>query len=489
MAAQLRTEANLAPPEAYLAPKPEMLPRHIAEGKLRLDRDTHNELSGVSEACRSAADAELGPAGEYLISSGGPLPLVREISYRWVDSAHLWIGIQQGVAIVLDDAEHRLFLRLRDGQSPASVAEADPGCEEWDRVQRLIGRLAVSGFVRGIEGYTDRWEPSPGRFMRLHLTKLCNLACVHCYADSSPHVSTAGQMSVERWLRVIDSFADAGGERVLFTGGEALSYRGCDRLLQRAHERGLDVTLFSNGLLVGRYLDVIKRYVDQVQISIDGPDAETNDPIRGAGTFDRARRAVDTLLNAGVKVRISMVVMESNIVAVRERFLAFARQWEGRGVEWRLGYGVARHGRGEEIGDRLEIHDVRPIVDELMRELEGDRGPLIARSTTGCGYAEQIVVAPDGSVHPCHLLDGAITHVEAQSMPQLIDLLEQTSEDYGVANTIGCNTCDIRHLCGGGCRILNGKVLGNRRVSNCTAFDKLHRLSNLVRTFSQAADT
>jgi radical SAM protein with 4Fe4S-binding SPASM domain len=482
MATSLRTEAKLAPGESYLKPDLGMVPPHIVAGKAQLDVETRNNVSGVSELCRTAPQAQLGADGQYVIRQSGPLPLVREISYRWVDRAHLWIGVHEGVALVLDDTEHALFLLLRDGTAPARAAQDHP--YGWDAVQALIGRLSVAGFVRGVEGYTDRWEPSPGRFMRIHLTKLCNLSCAHCYADSSPQAVTRGQMEVDRWLKVIDHFADAGGERVLFTGGEALTYRGCEDLFARAHERGLDVTLFSNGLLIDRHLDAIKRYVDQVQISIDGPDADTNDPIRGPGTFERAKRAVDTLLDEGVSVRISMVVMEANIAAVRRDFLPFARQWADRGVEWRLGYGVAKHGRGEDLGDGLEIHDVRPVVDELMRELEGEVGPTIARSTNGCGYAEQIVVAPDGSIHPCHLLDGAVTHVEDQPMDALIELLKRTADDYSVDNTMGCNGCDIRHLCGGGCRVLNGKVTGNRRVTNCTAFDKAHRLSNLARTFS-----
>ncbi|HEV7660277.1 MAG TPA: radical SAM protein [Allosphingosinicella sp.] len=482
MATKLRIESVLAPAESYAKPRQEMLPAEIVESKRQLDIDTHFDLGGVSQACRDAPDAIEGPDGQRIVPPRSPLPLVHEISYRWVERTHLWIGVGEGIVIVLDDDEHALFLKLRDGAAPADLAALLKG--GWPPVERLVGRLAAAGFIRGVEGHTDRWEPSPGRFMRLHLTKLCNLSCAHCYADSSPWASTKGQMDAARWLKVIDDFADAGGERVLFTGGEALTYPGCDTLLRRSHERDLDVTLFSNGLLIDRHLDVIKLYVDQVQISIDGPDAETNDPIRGAGTFARAKRAVDTLLDNGVKVRISMVVMEANIAAVRADFLPFARQWADRGVEWRLGYGVARHGRGDEMDDTLEIHDVRPVVDALMRELEGEVGPLIARSTSGCGYAEQIVVAPDGAIHPCHLLDGAITHVEDQPMGELIKLLHRTSDDYDVNNTIGCNRCDIRHLCGGGCRIQNGKFTGNRRVSNCTAFDKLHRLGNLVKTFT-----
>ena len=181
-----------------------------------------------------------------------------------------------------------------------------------------------------------------------------------------------------------------------------------------------------------------------------------------------------------------MVVMEENIAEVRARFLPFARDWTARGVDWRLGYGVAHHGRGDEIGDTYEIQDVRPVVDALLEELRGSQGPVIARRTTGCGYAEQIVVAPDGAIHPCHLLDGKITHVKDQPMTELIQRLEATSRDYSVDNTEGCNRCDIRHLCGGGCRIQNGKTIGNRRVANCTAQDKLHRLENLVDVFNGA---
>src|SRR5205085_11208010 len=83
------------------------------------------------------------------------------------------------------------------------------------------------------------------------------------------------------------------------------------------------------------------------------------------------------------------------------------------------------------------------------------RGPLIARSTRGCGYAEQIVVAPDGSIHPCHLLDGAITHVEDQPMQEWIDPSrseEHTSELQSQSNLV--------------CRLLLEKKKKNKNKTN-----------------------
>ncbi|MGA8498472.1 MAG: radical SAM protein [Xanthobacteraceae bacterium] len=471
---------------SYQPPLADSLASHIIEGKRALDRTTLHELFAAPQSVQDAPLAVETSAGKYEVSLDSPLPLPETLSHRLIDGVHLWIGVSAGIAIVLSDDEHAFFVRLREGIPPDAVARQSVARRAAASMHALIGRLATAGFIRGIEGYTDVWKPQPRRFMRVHLTQRCNLSCVHCYADSSPHISTKGQMSAERWLKVIDDFADAGGERILFTGGEALVYPGCVQLLQRAHERRLDVTLFSNGLLVQRHIEAIRDFVDQVQISVDGPDAATNDPIRGPGTFRRAVDAVDILAAAGVRVRIGMVVMEKNWQAMKAGFVAFAKRWEGRPVEFRLGYGLTHHGRGDDIDDHLDINETRPVVEKLMEEIEGSGGPRIARRTKGCGYAEQIVVASDGSVHPCHLLDGSITHVENQPMSELINLLERVADDYDVDHNIGCNRCDIRNLCGGTCRIQNGKATGNRRVTNCTADDKLHRLRNLVRTFSES---
>jgi radical SAM protein with 4Fe4S-binding SPASM domain len=482
-----------ASPSTYEIPDPASLATHIVEGKRELDRATQHELFVSPESVCGAPGAVHTADGRYEVSLDAPLPLPKVLSHRLVDDVHLWIGVEDGIAIVMNDDEHAAFTGLRQGTQPETVGSDLAGARSPPLrskaaalVHMLIGRLATAGFIRGVSGYTDIWKAQPRRFMRLHLTQRCNLSCIHCYADSSPQVPTKGQMSVERWLKVIDEFASAGGERILFTGGEALVYPGCVQLLQRAHQRGLDVTLFSNGLLVKKHIDAICAYVDQVQISIDGPDAATNDPIRGPGTFRRAVEAVDVLAAAGVRVRVGMVVMEKNWAAMKAGFLDFAKRWEGRSVEFRLGYGLTHHGRGDEIEDHLDINETRPVVEQMMEEFEGSAGPRIARRTKGCGYAEQIVVASDGTVHPCHLLDGPITHIDDQPMSDLINLLERVAHEYDIDHNVGCNRCDIRNLCGGTCRVQNGKWTGNRRVTNCTADDKHQRLRNLVRTFSES---
>src|SRR3546814_14323045 len=72
-------------------------------------------------------------------------------------------------------------------------------------------------------------------------------------------------------------------------------------------------------------------YVD-IQISLDGATALTNDPIRGEGSYDMARRAMDHLAAADFgPFKISVVMTRHN---VREP-AAFAALADGYGAELR----------------------------------------------------------------------------------------------------------------------------------------------------------
>ena len=58
-------------------------------------------------------------------------------------------------------------------------------------------------------------------------------------------------------------------------------------------------------------------YLD-IQISLDGLDAVTNDAVRGQGSYDMARRAMDNLVQAGFvekrgPFKISVVVTRHNV--------------------------------------------------------------------------------------------------------------------------------------------------------------------------------
>jgi radical SAM protein with 4Fe4S-binding SPASM domain len=285
----------------------------------------------------------------------------------------------------------------------------------------------------------------------------------------------------------VEDFADNGGVKILFTGGEALVHPGCITIMRRAHERGLEVTLFSNGILIPRYIRELKEIADVVQISVDGPDAETHDAVRGPGSFKQAMRALNMLLEAGIKARVSTTVMTNNWPAVQRGLPGFIAAFENTDLTFRISYGAMSHGRGENLDHSLDIDFVRSFVDNLLRRVKTtenyEDGPNAVQKISGCGYAEQLVVAPDGFVYPCHLMSGALGHVDDRPLKDITRYLVRTAEAFSVDHRQGCSTCDLRNLCGGTCRVDDEKRTGSRLITTCTPEDKLGKKRFLVQRY------
>lgn len=422
-----------------------------------------------------------------------PVKLVEHLAHHLVDDLHLWIAVEDGKILVANDRDNAIFEDILAGKSPAAAAAAltartgtDPN-SAWSDILALIGRLTAAGFVDGVTGYHAIKKIRPYAFARFHLTNRCQLECVHCYTNSSPTLPSDDELPVERWIKLIEDFAANGGEKALFTGGEALVYRGCIDVMRRAHELGLEVTLFSNGVLVPRYLDELREVADIVQVSIDGPGPESHDAIRGPGQFAKAMKAIDALLEAGIETRVSTTVMVNNWSAIEQDFEKLVNQYKDTDLSFRVSYGAMSHGRGTDLDHNLDTASVRAFVDQLLTRVNTtenrETGCNVVQKISGCGYAEQLVVAPDGIVYPCHLMSGALGHIDDLPLYRITHYLKRTSEAFSVDHRVGCGTCDMRNLCGGTCRVDDEKQTGSRFVTTCTPEEKMRKKRFLVRRY------
>lgn len=413
----------------------------------------------------SAAPTDSGPA-ELTLSLDEPVPLVHELHHEPVNGSHVWVGVQEAALAVADDAQHQVIVRLVAGKSPLSIAN-DVG---WSDVSNVVSLLATSGLIRGLTGYRDRAPVGVRVFARLHLTQACQLECAHCYADSSPHVDRANELPTARWRRFIDDFAALGGQQVLFTGGEALMHRGCLELMAAAKEHRMKVTLFSNGLLIPKLAEQIHPLADLVQISIDGPDAESHDAIRGRNSFKHAIAAVDRLAELGTPTRIGMTIVPATWPNWVQKFPQLRDRFAGApNVVFKFTYGIMPHGRGSQIDPAGPAS--REEVNDFLRAVNGG-APEITRYVATCGYADQMVIGPDGSVYPCHLLDGKVCHIDDMPVRNIVDLVAGVATQIDVDHVEGCKTCEIRYLCGGTCRVRDSKNTGSRLITTCTPEDK-----------------
>ena len=160
---------------------------------------------------------------------------------------------------------------------------------------------------------------------------LCNIQCAHCFISSSPTNRSHDMLSLETVKRALTEAEALGVREYYFTGGEPFMNREILEILEAALALG-PATVLTNGLLIRpetaarlRRLWDASEYSLDLRVSIDGWDAATNDPVRGAGTFERILAGIRNLAEAGLNPVITVTeACEGAATAEgRSRFLEF----------------------------------------------------------------------------------------------------------------------------------------------------------------------
>ena len=146
------------------------------------------------------------------------------------------------------------------------------------------------------------------------LTYACNLQCVHCLSSSGQR--DPRELSTTEAKMVLDELRDLQVFYINIGGGEPMVRRDFFELIEYSISQGIGVKFSTNGAFIdadnARRLAMMD-YLD-IQISLDGTDALTNDAVRGEGSYALARRAMDNLQAAGFgPFKISVVVTRHNV--------------------------------------------------------------------------------------------------------------------------------------------------------------------------------
>jgi MoaA/NifB/PqqE/SkfB family radical SAM enzyme len=162
---------------------------------------------------------------------------------------------------------------------------------------------------------------------------VCNLACTHCFVSCSPTNHTHELLTLAEVQRYLDEASRLGVREYYFTGGEPFLNPEMEAILEATLAVG-PATVLTNGLLLDparcarlkALADAVEYSLD-LRISMDGYDAGSNDPIRGAGTFERILASVRNLHEAGLNpvITVTEVCREATTDSGKERFFALLR--------------------------------------------------------------------------------------------------------------------------------------------------------------------
>lgn len=163
---------------------------------------------------------------------------------------------------------------------------------------------------------------------------LCNLACTHCFVSCSPTNHTHEMMSLTEIVPYLEEGASLGVKEYYFTGGEPFLNPEMESILERTLELG-PATVLTNGLLLDKErcarLARLARssfYSLDLRVSMDGYNAESNDPIRGEGTFARILAGIANLVTAGINpvITVTEVHDENGSVSGKQQFFELLKK-------------------------------------------------------------------------------------------------------------------------------------------------------------------
>lgn len=209
----------------------------------------------------------------------------------------------------------------------------------------------------------------PGRVW-MYTNYHCNIACTYCLTESSPG-ATRRELDPAVMLDIAAQARDLGFTDLGVTGGEPFLQPFMPDLLAELAQQ-LPVVTLTNATLFSRRLlarvEVLAGLPVALQISLDRPDADTNDAMRAPRNFAKVTAAIPALVERGIKVRIATTV-ESIEDAELDRLCALHRD---------LGVPDSEHiirpivHRGRAINNDLGVHATMPdLPAELTITADG----------------------------------------------------------------------------------------------------------------------
>jgi len=297
--------------------------------------------------------------------------------------------------------------------------------------------------------------PVSGTF---ELTRRCNLRCVHCYTGPvAAHASSRAELGTSRTCSIIDQMAGAGCLFLVLTGGEPLLRRDFAEIYRHAKEKGIIVTVFTNGTLVdgdtaALFKDLPPRHVE---ISIYGSTAETYERVTGiTDSFEKCLKGIELLLEHGVPVKLKTVLMTLN----RHEYSDMEKMARAYGVKFRMDAAIFPRENGDRTPLDLRVSPEEAVEKELANEdrvckwkkyLERNKPRTVPGRLYNCGAGTtNFHVDAHGVLHPCLMTTDIRCDLSTRNFSEgWWDIVRRVSEEK-VSLDFACNHCDKRRLCG-----------------------------------------
>ena len=217
----------------------------------------------------------------------------------------------------------------------------------------------------------------------IHAHSSCNCRCIMCDIWKARE---GVSFSLRDLGRHLDSIRRLHVRQIAFSGGEPLLNPELPQIAKILRREGIQLTLLSTGLLLGKYAAEVAESFDDVIVSLDGPRQVHDQVRRVKAAFELLETGVGALRAARGDIRITArcVVQKSNHHCLWETACA-AKDLRLNGISFLavdltstafnrpLVWPVSRR---DEIGiSKAELPTLENQVENLIRDAEHELGP------------------------------------------------------------------------------------------------------------------
>lgn len=382
------------------------------------------------------------------------LPAFKIIKYK---NLYLAVAVELARWIVLkNETQLQILQNLKDRHPLKKILE------EFENNQEDIVFVLTQIEATGLENYHPKSNFKNTR-LHLHLTNKCNMRCPHCYMKSGKEYGR--EMTSEEVKSLLKNFKEYGGTDVSLTGGEPTQRGDFFEIYDFISSLGMKTSIYTNGIFWNeeRVARLNPETVEGVQISIDGYDENSNSVVRGKGSFEKSLNAVALFVKRGIYVKIAVTPPYAFVFNHKDEYSAFSKslleKYGHENLEINYSYSLmqGRNLSSEEVKAQKEkyFNTIGEIVSGIYGNMDEDSFVLNISDCVydSCGFGGLNVMA-NGDFYFCDRIPdvnkiGNVLEIPFEKVAALMKTAEKASK---IDNFKPCGGCELKYICGGGCR-------------------------------------
>jgi MoaA/NifB/PqqE/SkfB family radical SAM enzyme len=294
------------------------------------------------------------------------------------------------------------------------------------------------------------------------ITYRCQCNCVHCsvgaYKSKPDEELTTWEIK-----NAINALSKLWIFKITFFGGEPLLREDMFELLNYAGSLRMRVSIDTNGLALTP--EVVKKLklakIANVNISLDSPDPDIHDKLRGVpGCFERAISGIKLCVAAGIPCLVSTYASKRAIAnGDMKKLISLSRSLGASGVKILLPIISGKWlGSMEEKLSLQEEEEVRKLLDPLFVYIE-DALSMLRNSSKRCSSLDKnfFYISPFGDIQLCPAVPLSFGNIRHHDLSSIVKKMWAHP-----TSNIKCEGC-----------LINNKVFRDRYFSKITEKNNL----------------